>query len=136
MVKRVKIALVFDHCSSPVHDVIHAVAKAIGSKVYRPASERELQDGLARVLTETFGADVAREVVLTAQDRPDFMVRRVAVEVKTQGSLSALTRQIHRYAHLPAVDGVLVVSTLRRLSNLPRTINGKPVAVVIAGGAL
>lgn len=101
----------------------------LGARRFRFTCEKDLQDGIAAVLTEA-GLDFQRELELSRQDRPDFLLHRVAIEVKVDGSLSALTRQIARYAEHELVDGILVVTSLARLTNLPDEIRGKRVHVV------
>ena len=63
--------------------------------------------------------------------RLDFFLDGLAIEVKIDGSLSALTRQVHRYAQHSAVTGIIVVTSLPRLKHLPDAINGKPVRFVV-----
>lgn len=95
--------------------------------------EADLQRHIHETLGENFGWPVRREVALTATERPDFMVGRIAFEVKVAGSTSALIRQLHRYAELPEVDGLVVVAGLLRLTNVPETLAGKPVGAVFVG---
>jgi len=90
--------------------------------------EKELQRGLAKAfegLSEPFIA----EHKFSSQDIFDFYwpAKHVIVEVKVDGTLSALTRQIHRYLQHEEVRGVLVVVSRPPLMNLPDTINKKPV---------
>jgi hypothetical protein len=73
-----------------------------------------------------------REVVLSRAERIDFLlVGGIGIEVKIGMSISALTRQLFRYANLEAIRALVVVVTSNRLSNLPREINGKPVLTVL-----
>lgn len=109
--------------------------EVLGSYRYTHTNERDLQDGIAQVLALR-GIRFEREVRLSDEDRPDFMIGGIAVEVKVDGSLSAVTRQVHRYAQQKAVRAVLVVTSLSRLGNLPATVNGKPVAVLALLGGL
>lgn len=93
-------------------------------------SESELQAGIAAALAGA-GLEAHAEVDLgNGVDRIDFLVGTVGIEVKTQGTLSALTRQLHRYALRPGIDELLVVTSRSRLANLPATLNGKPLVVV------
>lgn len=109
-------------------------AEAVRGHAYRFTSERELQDGLARVL-DRLGVAVHREHSLNAKDRPDFFLEGgLVVEVKCDGSPADLVRQVFRYAQHPAVHAILVVVSLRRLTALPSTMNDKPVRVAFVGG--
>jgi hypothetical protein len=92
--------------------------------------EADLQGAIAEVLD---GRKVAyrREVVLSPRDRVDFWLPDgIGLEVKIGGSVSALTRQLFRYAELPQVNALVVVVTKYTLGNLPKQILGKPVSVV------
>lgn len=101
------------------------------------AREAELQEGIGRVLEAAFPGQVQREVQLDGgRSRLDFLVGAVAVEVKIDGSLSELTRQVHRYAGLDAVAGILAVVGRSRLRGLPESLRGKPVGVLHLGGAI
>lgn len=100
------------------------------------SSEDALQRGVAEVLA---GAALAftREVPLSRQDRIDFLVLGgVGIECKTKGSLSALVRQLHRYALASQVDALVVVTARAQLARLPPLLNGKPIAVVATMGGL
>jgi hypothetical protein len=111
------------------------VVLALRGVNFRFVSEAELQEGIARVLTER-GLAFEREVKLAAADRIDFLVGTVGIEVKVDGPLSALTRQIYRYAKHDRIDGLLVVSSLNRLAfGMPAAINGKPVTVHVVSRA-
>lgn len=102
---------------------------------FRFSSEVQLQESIAEVLT-TNDIKYEREYQLTRADRLDFLVQGTAslggivIETKIDGSLSELTRQVHRYAQHEAVDAILVVTNLSRLRNLPAEFNGKPIRVV------
>lgn len=99
---------------------------------YHFADERELQDGLAIVLAPL---DAQREVRFDAADRIDFLLPGgIGIEVKIDGSLSALTRQVHRYAQRDEITALIIVTSRRRLAQLPDAINGKPIRVVRVGG--
>ncbi len=84
------------------------------------------------VLEEVFSASghrYVREHRLDEKSRLDFWFPdlRVAIEVKVGGKLHDLRRQIERYAEHPQVGGILVVSTLAKLTQLPDTLADKPV---------
>lgn len=78
-----------------------------------------------------------REARLSARDRIDFLVGNVGVEVKTQGSLPALLRQLSRYAtHENVTSLLLVTATPRLLVGLPDTIGGVPLCALLTRGHL
>ncbi len=98
--------------------------------------EDELQAGIAEVLT---GAEVpfAREVQLSRRDRIDFLTGAgVGIEVKVDGTLPTLLRQLQRYAQHDRVRALLVATNRTRLLALPASLSGKPVlsARLLAGG--
>lgn len=115
---------------------IPQLAFLLGGFRYRFVSEVELQDGIAKVL---HGANLNFERELTlprvegvrmvagVNDRPDFIVDGIAVEVKIKGGLSALLRQMSRYADHPSIRGVLAIGTPRWLDGVPSSLSGKPV---------
>lgn len=106
---------------------IEHVRDAIGAQSYRFTDESELQEGIAEALTIA-GLDFEREVVLSPKDRVDFLLPGgLVIEVKIDGSISALTRQVFRYTELDVVSAVVVVASLTRLCQLPDEMNGKPV---------
>jgi hypothetical protein len=107
---------------------IEAARAALSGYSFQFGTELELQDGIAGVLTSK-GVPFLREVVLSKRDRIDFMLDGgVGIEVKIDGSVSALTRQLFRYAESPQISALLVVVSAIRLSNLPSQIGGKPAA--------
>jgi len=106
--------------------VVDAIVSAIRGARFSFATEAELQAGIARILAAA-GIDAAREVVLSARDRIDFLVGNVGVEVKIDGSHSALLRQLDRYAGLPQIGALVVVCGSTRLGRLPAALRDKPV---------
>lgn len=113
------------------------VAAVIRVRTFVYGNEDELQRGIATVLDAAFPGQVEREVRIDARSRLDFRVGAVvAVEVKIDGTISELTRQVHRYAGLDGIQGVVAVVGKHRLRGLPDTMQGKPVVVVHLSGAL
>lgn len=109
---------------------IDNVREALAAVAFRFQNEGELQEGIAIAL-ERAGISHVREVVLSKADRIDFMLDGgVGVEVKIDGSITSLTRQLYRYAQRPEVAAVVVVVSRMRLTNLPTEMNGKPIRVV------
>lgn len=95
-------------------------------------NERDLQDGIALVLAEVPG--VRREYICSPRDRLDFLLPGgVGIEVKVDGSLQALTRQLHRYAERPEITALIVVTSRRSHMQVPTLLCGKPVTVVQVG---
>ena len=96
-------------------------------------SERELQDGIERVL---IGAALSfeRECRLSDRDRIDFLCNRVGIEVKIASSYSQVLTQLFRYAQSPRLDSLLLITNKSRQLDMPKTILSKPVAVYFAGG--
>lgn len=112
---------------------VDQVVQLLTRRRFVGSSEDDLQRGIAAVLEDAHEEGLApapaRECQLGDHDRPDFMLGRIAIEVKIGGSLNALTRQVVRYAQRREVEGIVVVTTLNRHRNLPATINGKPCRV-------
>jgi hypothetical protein len=110
--------------------VIDRIGAAIAAHRFNFGNEEEFQRGIAEAF-KTMGIEYRREVVLTGKDRIDFMLADgLGVEVKIDGSISALTRQLHRYAQLEALKTLVVVVGRVRLTNLPSVMNGKSVHVI------
>lgn len=96
---------------------------------FRFGTEAELQDGIEHVL-QSAEIPHEREVRLSSGERIDFMLDgRIGLEVKVDGGISALTRQLHRYAQVEAVEELLVVTSRARHANLPTVLSGTPVRV-------
>jgi hypothetical protein len=102
------------------------IIKTLGAYRYLFNTERELQDGIGVVL-ENARIDFTREVELSEDDRIDFMVGSVGIEVKIKGTANALLRQLHRYAQHPEITALIVVTTRVRHFDLPKELSGKPV---------
>lgn len=109
----------------------------LSSVRFRFSSEKGLQDAMERFYREV-GSPYAREYSLGDGDVVDFYLPacRVAVEVKVDGSLSAVTRQLHRYATHSEVAAVTLVTTLRRHDRMPKVMNNKLVTVIVILGGL
>lgn len=113
---------------------IDELEEALQRYRFRFSSESDLQDGIARVLEksrfpferEVTLRDMPERAVAGLKDRPDFMVDGIAVEVKIKGGLSALLRQISRYAMHPDVRGVIAVGSPSWLIQVPDSLCEKP----------
>jgi hypothetical protein len=91
--------------------------------------EKELQDGIAQRLT-AIGIAFLREVILSRGDRIDFLVDRIGIEVKVDGSLSQVVRQLWRYAQRPEISALILVTSRAKHDPIPPLINGKSVFCV------
>ena len=112
------------------------IATLAGRKFNYGGIEAKLQEGIQQVL-EKIGVPAIREHPL-GNDRIDFYLPadKLGIEAKVGGSLSALTRQLHRYAASDELNNILVVSTRSYHRDLPQEIRGKGIRVVILlGGA-
>lgn len=104
---------------------------------FSSTTEVELQRGIETVLRGA-GYVFEREKHLSRKDRPDFLLEDgVAVEVKTDGSLTDVMRQLSRYAERDAVTAIVFVTTrATQAVRIPHEFCGKPVRVVLLAGAL
>ncbi len=116
---------------------VHAVVAAVCGSAYRWTTEVGLQNGVAEALRAA-GHTVEVEVPLTERDRLDLLVDGdIAVEVKIDGGLMPLTRQVHRYLRHERLAALVVVTPFRSLCRLPERMNDKPLRVALvrrAGG--
>lgn len=88
-----------------------------------------MQEGIELVFAKA-GLDFVREARLDARNRPDFMVGKIAIEVKTKGTFADFLRQAQRYVELGQVDVLIVVGTPKWMPMVPPMLNGKPVFTV------
>jgi hypothetical protein len=107
------------------------VAVLVASR-FAAAPEVELQNAIALALGEA-GIAFEREVVLGPGDRIDFLVGDVGIEVKVDGSLSDVTRCLHRYLGSERVSAVVLATTRFRHRAVPREMQGKVIAFVHVG---
>lgn len=108
------------------------VVRIVKSHRYRFTCETELHQGISMAL-EAAGLSYSYEASLSPTDRPDFLVDGIAVEVKVDGTLAAVTRQLHRYARSDLVRGLVLVTSRARHMQQPREMLGKPVRQVFVG---
>jgi hypothetical protein len=113
------------------------VARVLRLHSFHYADEEQLQRGVADALTLA-GAPFTREVRLDEFSRIDFMVHarcEVGIEAKIASAASSVSRQLDRYLKSDKVDGLVLVTTLRRHKKLAGMRLGKPVEVVWLGFA-
>jgi hypothetical protein len=73
--------------------------------------------------------EYSREFRFDANDRVDFLVGDLALEVKTAGSIHSVMRQLMRYSLQGSVSVVLLFTTRARLCKMPNELSGKPLLV-------
>lgn len=103
-------------------------AKIYGSK-FNFSSEIELQAGIEQLLI-SLSVSYQKEVILNPEDRIDFMVEKVGIEVKTDGTTADVTRQLWRYAKQPTISELILVTTRSKHRVIESPINGKPLYIV------
>lgn len=113
--------------------LIATVRAALRGVRFHASGEASLQAAIADVFAR-HDIPFEREVALAAADRVDFLVGGdLAVEVKVDGALSAVTRQLHRYAQHGGVRELVLVTTLLRHRGVPASLAGKPLSVIHIG---
>jgi hypothetical protein len=111
------------------------LAGALALYRFRCKDEKELQAGVAQCL-EALKLPFAPEYPLSGRDRVDFFLAGgIGIECKTNDSrggagLSAVTRQLWRYAKCDDVKAIILITTRSKHRNLPGEILGKPLYVV------
>jgi hypothetical protein len=111
------------------------LAKALVFYRFRYKNEKELQVGVAECLT-SLEVPFLAEWALNPQDRVDFFVEGgIGVECKTNDSkggagLSAVTRQLWRYAKADKITALILITTRAKHRDLPDKILDKPLFVV------
>ena len=129
----------------PMADIARGwVASRLSPQAFRCGNEAELQKAIHDLLRKDLGlfGMIGREVPLSATDRIDFLIPTedggLGIEVKVDGSTSAVARQLQRYAESDRVTELLLLTTLRRHAPLDgTTLAGKPVHVLrLKGGFL
>lgn len=100
-------------------------------------TEDAVQQAIADVLRGQRPAIAfAREVRLDKANRIDFMVGAIGIEVKVGGGISAVIRQLHRYAEFATVSELVLVSARASLARVPTELNGKRVRVALLLGGI
>lgn len=115
---------------------VDTIADVLRSHRFRASDERDLQDGVERVL-KAIDVSFVREAPI-APGRIDFLCAGgIGIELKVAGSLADVTRQLHAYAQHPKISSLLLVTTRMQHRAVPAVFNGKSIRVVhLIGGAL
>lgn len=75
-----------------------------------------------------------RAPVIHPVDRVDFLIDRVGIELKVDGSWAAVLRQLDRYAASPDLDALVLVTTRRSIAReMPPLLRGKPLVSISLG---
>jgi hypothetical protein len=112
------------------------VATVIGSNQYMPTGEEEFRQLVASALVDAH-LPVLGRAWISPSDRIDLLVGSVGVAFITSGGrLHVVAAQILRYANSRRLDGLVVVTTARILTRLPRFAAGKPLIVIYIGQAV
>ena len=85
------------------------IAQAISSFRIRMSSEDQAQADIEEALRRK-GVVFEAQKVLSPKDRIDAFCDGIAVEIKVKGTRAAIMRQLVRYAKLPEVGAVMLVS--------------------------
>jgi hypothetical protein len=112
-----------------VSERLDKIVAALRSYRFRFRDEAELQAGIARVLEQEAIA-FERERPL-GRDRVDFFASGTAIEIKVDGSLAQVTRQMFRYSEHPDVLEVLLVTCRMLHDKMPAQMSDKDVRVVV-----
>lgn len=104
--------------------------------VHSYLNEIDLQDDIERLLKEA-RCPYSREHRFSKRDIVDFLVADIAVEVKIDGSVTEITRQLHRYAQHECVRALVLITTRARHHSVPTVLRNKRIEVVyLVGTAL
>lgn len=96
------------------------LVELIHTQKFRYRNETELHRGLS-MLFSLAGVHVGQEVRLTPEDRIDFFVLGVGIEVKVKGSTPNVEKQLRRYARSGHIEQLILVTSRgkhRRLGGL------------------
>lgn len=105
------------------------IAEILHAYSWHATGEREVQDAVELALSDA-GVVFEREAALDAASRVDFLCGHIAIEIKTDGSLAMVTRQLHRYAKSERVAEIVLVTTRAKHLAVPASVRGKPVRAV------
>ncbi len=115
--------------SASVTDVL----RCLTAYRFDTSSELRFQDGIARALSDA-AIRFRREVALAPKDRIDFLIGTVGLEVKVDGAEMDVLRQLMRYAQSDQVRALILVTNRSKHSQMPDSLQGKPLAVYLQGG--
>lgn len=114
---------------TPVQPSSEKIASFLSRTPFRFHDERSLQDGIEALL-KNLGIPYERELILSPQNRIDFICGPIGIEVKVGSSTTTVQRQLWRYAEDTRVKSLILVTTRSHHKQITRMILGKPVIVV------
>jgi hypothetical protein len=104
------------------------VVSILSQLVPRPGPESILVEDVRAALR---GANLIPETeVALLRGRVDLRAGSTAIELKVQGTVDRVLRQLTMYAEDPAVIDLVLVTSSAKLRSMPAQINGKPLFVV------
>jgi hypothetical protein len=106
-----------------------ALCQKLQSTKFNFSNEIELHLGIAQLL-DSLLIHYQTEVIMTPEDRIDFLIGKTGIEVKVDGSTAEVTRQLWRYAQQEAIAEIILVTTRSKHRTIAGPINGKPVYIV------
>lgn len=116
--------------------IVASLRERLGMFVFKATSEAAFQEQVADVLIK-HGEQIEREVIAPGAGRYDILLpgqETIVLELKLHAAAGPVERQVQRYAKMPEVDAVGVVTTSRRLAHslgaADQTIGGKPFFVI------
>jgi hypothetical protein len=114
-----------------MESTVKLIVEALEQHQFSYNNEWELQAGIAKVLTET-GLEFKKEVKLGPKQRIDFLLpeEKIGIEVKIDGALGTVTRQLWHYMDSDQIEAVILVTTRHVHQNLPLGMKGKLLRVV------
>lgn len=119
----------------PKNPTITNLKKLLANQAYSITEERLVQDKIEQVLNNNNIIHL-REAQLTKQDRIDFLVGTIGIEVKLKAPPTQMIRQLHRYAQSDLISHLLLVTTSPKLQQMPKEFNGKPIHTLLLITAL
>ena len=109
------------------------VAQLLRTHQFRQNREKDLQDGTESLL-RAHAVDFRREHWFDPVNRVDFWLPDIglALEIKVAGSLTDVAMQLDRYAAVPVVKGLILLTGRRGHGALPSSVRGKSLTIVYA----
>ena len=115
---------------------VKRIGEAVRAFCFRYRDERQLQAHLAQAF-EQFGLQATREVIIDPRNRIDFAIGRIGVEVKVDGTLADIRRQLSRYAQTGQFDALVLITNRVGHTRLPPALGDVPLfAFATHAGAL